>query len=256
MSKTIGVFLSDIHMPDNVNLTGVLSYVNDLYKEVTKQKNKFLIVLGGDVIDSKGMHGVESMQASQIRLEWYERDKTLMSNFLQQLLAIAPKAELIFLEGNHEERYRRVMEKYPDAFGGRFDFKKDVLHKVWPKATWVPYGSYKSYFKLGDCIFIHGTLYPTHHAKKYADVFSPFKVVYGHLHHFQAHTIHNAMPELPAHYAVTAGCLSHTTPEWKKGQPNCWINGFIDFVSENGITTPTVHIIEKGKFTIGGREYK
>jgi predicted phosphodiesterase len=246
--KTIGVFLSDIHMPDNINLEGVFKYIKDLKPN--------LIILGGDIIDAKGMHGIESMQASQIKMEWYERDCKLLSSFLRQLHDIAPQAELVYLEGNHEERYSRIMKRYPDAWGDRFSFFTDVVKEIYPKSKWISYGTYDSYYKLGDTIFTHGTVYPENHAKKYAQVFTPFKVVYGHLHHFQAHTIHSAMPKLPAHYAVTAGCLSTTAPEWKKGQPNCWINGFIDFVSEKGITTPTVHLIEKGKFTVAGREYK
>lgn len=256
MTKTIGVFLSDLHMPDNIELTPVLHYVEDLYKQALKSKNKFVIILGGDIIDAKGMHGVESMQASQIKSEWYDRDKKLMSSLLCHLLDISPKAELIYLEGNHEERYKRVMVRYPDAWGGRFDFKRDVVDKVYPKSTWIPYGTYNSYYKIGDTIFTHGTVYPANHAKKYAEVFTPFKVVYGHLHHFQSYTIHSAMPELPAHYAVTAGCLTHTAPEWKKGQPNCWINGFIDFMSDGKVTTPTAHIITNGRFMVGGKVYE
>jgi len=256
MKRTIGVFLSDIHLPDEINLIPVFKYVNDLYRQAMSDKNSFLIILGGDVVDAKGMHGIESLSASQIKSEWYERDKQLLSKFLMALQGVAPRADLVYLEGNHEERYKRIMVRYPDAWGGRFDFNRDVVKHVFPKARWIPYGTYDSYFKLGDTIFTHGNVYPTHHAKKYAEVFAPFKVVYGHLHHFQAHTIHSAMPTLPPHYGVTAGCLTHTAPEWKKGQPNCWINGFIDFVSEAGITTPTVHLIEKGKFTIAGKEYK
>jgi len=256
MSKTIGVFLSDCHLPDNIDLKPVLKYVKDLYTQCQKNGYKFLTILGGDIIDAKGMHGVESMQASQIKLDWYERDTKLLSSLMQQLLDIAPKAELVYLCGNHEERYNRIMLRYPDAWGGRFNFHRDVITKFFPKAKWISYGDYNAYFKLGDTIFTHGTIYPENHAKRYAQVFTPYKVVYGHLHHFQAHTIHSAMPKLPPHYAVTAGCLTHTAPEWKKGQPNCWVNGFIDFVSENGITTPTVHLIEKGKFQIGGKEYK
>lgn len=257
MSKTIGVFLSDVHIPDNIALEPVLKYVKDLYTQTMKDKNKFLLVLGGDIIDAKGLHGIESMQASQIKLEWYERDKKLLSSFLQDLLDIAPKAEVVYLEGNHEERYRRIMVRYPDAWGGRFDFHRDVVTKFFPKAKWVPYGTYDSYHKLGDLIFIHGTLYPTNHAKKYSEVFAPFKVVYGHLHHFQSFTTHNAMPELPAHYAVTAGCLTHTAPEWKKGQPNCWITGFIDFMSDGKETTAYPHIINsKGVFMVGGKLYE
>lgn len=256
MKKTLGVFLSDVHLPDNISLSPVFKYIKDLYQQSVKNKDRFLIVLGGDIIDAKGMHGVESMQASQIKLEWYERDTALLSTFMTELKTIAPKADLVFLEGNHCQRYQRVMSRYPDAWGDRFDFHRDVVKKFYPKSTWVPYGTYDSYYKLGDTIFVHGTIYPTNHAKRYAEVFSPFKVVYGHLHHLQAHTIHNAMPEQPAHFAMTAGCLAHTAPEWKKGQPNCWINGFIDFVSVGGITTPTAHVIEKGRFQIGGREYK
>lgn len=256
MSKTIGVFLSDIHIPDEINLAPVIQYVSDLYKQAIKDKNKFLVIFGGDIIDAKGLHGIESMQASQIKLDWYERDKRLLKDFLEKVKEVTPTADVVYLEGNHEERYRRIMLKYPDAFGGRFDFNKDVVSKVYPKSKWVPYGTYDSYYKLGDTIFIHGTIYPSNHAKKYAEVYAPFKVVYGHLHHYQAYTIHNAMPELPAHYALTAGCLTHTAPEWKKGQPNCWINGFIDFVSDGKLTTPTAHIIDnKGIFQVGGKIY-
>lgn len=256
MSKTIGVFLSDIHLPDNINIEPVFRYVSDLYKQAISDKNKFLIVLGGDIIDAKGMHGIESMQASQIKLEWYERDKKLLSEFCTRLSDIAPKADLVYLEGNHEERYKRIMVRYPDAWGNRFNFHRDVVSKVFPRAKWIPYGNYNAYFKLGDTVFTHGTIYPDNHAKRYAQVFTPFKVVYGHLHHYQAHTIHSAMPEQPPHYAVTAGCLTHTAPEWKKGQPNCWVNGFIDFISEKGVTTPTAHVIENGRFFIGGKEYR
>jgi len=255
-NRIIGVFLSDIHLPDSINLKPVFSYVKDLYQQTLKTKDKFLIILGGDIIDAKGMHGIDSLAASQIKLEWYERDKQLMSSFLQQLLDIAPRTDVVFLEGNHEERYKRIMRRYPDAFGGRFEFDRDVLTKIFPKAKWIPYGDYESYFKVGDTVFTHGTVYPQNHAKKYAEVFAPFKVVYGHLHHFQAYTMHSAMPELAPHYSVTAGCLSKTAPEWKKGQPNCWLTGLVDFFSDGTITTSTPHIIDtKGRLMVGGKIY-
>jgi UDP-2,3-diacylglucosamine pyrophosphatase LpxH len=243
-----GIFISDVHLPDNINLSPVLSFIHEYQPD--------LIILGGDIIDAKGMHGVESMQASQMKLEWYERDRDLLIDFLSQLKAITSSPDVIFLEGNHEERYKRIMKKYPDAFGGRFDFKKDVVQQVFPKSKWISYGDYNSFYKLGDCIFTHGNVYPENHAKKYAMTFSPYKVVYGHLHHFQSTTIHSALPTELSKYAVTGGCLCHTSPEWKKGQPNCWLNGFITFSSDKGITTPTVHLIEKGRLIIQGREYK
>lgn len=257
MSKTVGVFLSDIHFPDNINLTPVLKYVEELYKTCQKNGDKFLTILGGDIIDGKGMHGVESMQASQIKMEWYTRDCGLMSSFLHQLLDIVPKTDLVFLEGNHEERYRRIMTRYPDAWGGRFDFYRDCVKKVFPRAKWIPYATYRSFFQLGDCYFIHGTWpLPDQHSKKIALNHAPYKVIYGHMHTWQATTVHNAIPTIPARYAVTGGCLTHLAPEWKKGSPHQWLNGFTEFVSENGVTIPTVHLIEKGKLYVSGKEYK
>jgi predicted phosphodiesterase len=248
MAKTIGVFLSDVHLPDSINLIPVFNYLKDLKPN--------LIILGGDIIDAQGMHGIDSLAASQIKLEWYERDCKLLNTFLQELKKVAPKAKLKYLVGNHEERYDRIMRRYPDAFKGRFDFNKDVIQKVFPGADYIPYGNYDSYCKLGDTVFTHGTIYPQNHAKKYAEIYAPFKVVYGHLHHCQIYTMHSAMPTLAPHYALTAGCLSSTAPEWKKGQPNCWINGFVDFISDGQTTTSTPHIIDvKGQFQIGGKIY-
>lgn len=247
MSKLKGVFLSDIHMPDNINLTPVLNYVKDLQPDI--------IILGGDIIDAKGMHGIESMRADQIDQNWYERDKKLFKDFLSSLQQVAPKARYIYLEGNHEERYSRVMKKYPKVFKGRFNFIRDASPKGL-NIKWIPYGTYSSFFRLGDTIFLHGTVWPDIHAKKYALDHTPYKAIYGHLHHFQSYTTRKSLATMTPRYAVTAGCLSHTMPEWKKGAPNQWVNGFISFVYDGKSVLPQVHLIEKGKFYVGNKEYK
>jgi len=256
MSKTFGVFLSDVHLPDNIKLNGVFNYIKNLHKKSKKQRAKFELIIGGDIIDSKGMHGIDSVSAQNIKLSWYERDKKLLYDFLTSLKKVCFPNKVIYLEGNHEERYQRIMKRYPDAWGNRFNFDRDVLQKVFPKAIWISYGNYGSYYKLGDCVFKHGTIYPENHAKKYVMIGLPNKTVYGHLHHYQAFTYHSDMPTMPPRYALTGGCLCHLSPEWKAGAPHMWLNGFIEFISENGITTPTVHIIENGKFYVSGKEYK
>lgn len=248
MAKIKGVFLSDLHMPEHINLNGVVAYIKDLQPDV--------IILGGDIIDGQGMFCAESMPASAIKLSWFERDKLLLANLLAQLRsAVSDKTKLVFIAGNHENRYCNIEAKYPDAFKGRFDFQPTVK-RYFPNYKWIPYNTYSSFYKVGDCIFTHGRIYPENHAKKYAQVYIPNKVVYGHLHSYQAFTIHNAMPSTPPRYAVNGGCLTHISPEWKKGAPNMWLNGFVSFVSENGVTVPTVHLIERGKFNVGPKEYK
>lgn len=238
-----GIYLSDIHMPDNIDLKPVFEFIKD-YKPDQ-------IILGGDIIDAKGMHGVESMSAAQVDTSNYDRDCDLIVNLVQQLYTLSPSAKIVYLEGNHEERYRRAQTKYPKVFD--FDIERDAIPDF---VKWVPYGDYESFYRLGDTLFIHGNIWPDLHAKAYALRYTPFKVVYGHLHHYQAYTTHKATLDMSPRYAVTAGCLSTLAPDWKKGEGHQWVNGFMTFISDGKTTIPTAHMIEKGMFAIGGKVYK
>jgi len=242
-----GVFLSDIHMPDEINLTPVFDYLKDLKPDI--------VILGGDIIDAKGLHGLDSRPATFFKKSWYKRDVEILKGLLGKIQKIAPKAEVIYLEGNHEERYQRLMKKYPETFGGDFDLVRDAKPKGM-KIKWIPYGTYKSFYMLGDTVFLHGTVWPDIHAKKYALDHTPYKCIYGHLHHFQSYTTRKALATMAPRYAVTAGCLSETAPEWKKGAPNQWVNGFISFTLTGKQVLPQIHLIENGRFYVGAKEYK
>lgn len=198
------------------------------------------------------------MKADQVDRAWYDRDRALLTQFLREIHKNAPKAEIVYLEGNHEERYRRLMSKYPNQFKG------DAHLRLYPEAVpdglkvkWIPYGNYDSWYKVGDMIFTHGTIYPDAHSQKYALNYAPNKVVYGHLHDFQAFSIRTAMADSKAsRYALTSGCLTHRAPDYKKGAPNKWVNGFQSFTCINGVTIPEPHIIENGWFSVGGKVYR
>lgn len=242
------MFLSDIHLPDSINLDPVFSYLKDLGPDI--------VILGGDIVDAKGLHGCESMKAESIDRAWYERDRALLTQFLRRIHENCPKAEIVYLEGNHEERYRRLIQKYPNQFKG------EAHLRLYPDAVpdgmrvkWIPYGTYKSYYKLGDMVFIHGTVWPDAHAKRYATDHTPFKVVYGHLHHLQSYTTRTPFEGMEARYAITAGCLTERAPDWKKGAPHQWVNGFVSFITDGRVTTPTVHVIERGRFAVGAKFY-
>jgi predicted phosphodiesterase len=244
-----GVFLSDIHLPLNINLRGILNYLSDFEPEV--------VILGGDIVDGLNLHGVESFRPESFKPSWYTRDCALLKTLVEEIESSCSPEKFIFLEGNHEERYTRLARKYPDLFRNSFNFLRDgVPDNLKKKFKWIPYGNYSSQVKIGDCIFTHGTIYPDAHAKKYATAYTPLKVVYGHLHDLQAYTMHTATPHLPARYALTAGCLCNRLPDWKKGEANKWINGFVSFISVNGVTTPSIHILEKGgRFNVGPKTY-
>lgn len=242
-----GIYMSDIHLPLSIDLRPVKSFIKD-YKPDQ-------IILGGDIVDAMGMHGVDSLPASAVNLDLYERDCKIAFDFLRELADLSENAKFVYLEGNHEERYQRLANKYPKVFGKTLNFKRDALPKEL-SVKWVPYGTYDSYYTLGDTMFIHGNIWPDAHAKAYAMRYTPFKVVYGHLHHFQAYTTHKATLDMSPRYAVTAGCLSELSPDWKKGEAHQWVNGFITYMSDGKVTIPNVHLIEKGMFHVGGRIYK
>lgn len=241
-----GVFLSDIHFPWNIDLSGIFKFIKD-YKPDE-------IILGGDIIDGPD-HGFEGWTFEQVEKNAYKRydeEVKILQKLMTDLREVAPKAKIIYLEGNHEERYQRMVRRYPNTLKSRFRLDRDAC----PNAKWIPYGDYDSFYKVGDMLFTHGTIYPDAHAKKMAQAYLPNKVVYGHIHDFQSYTTHNGDPRKPGRYAVTSGCLCGRLPDYKKGHPNKWVNGFISWISINGCTTPTPHLIENGMFQIGGKVYK
>lgn len=248
MAKVItGVFLSDIHLPFNIDLTGVLAYIRDL------KPNQ--IILGGDIIDADGTFGIDGWTADQVEksmFKLYDRDLGLLRNLLKELRKVSPRSSIIFLEGNHCERYRRPKKRYPELMRGKCELEKDIsdlIHK------WVPYGDYDSFYKVGDMLFTHGTIFPDSHAKKMAMAYLPNKITYGHIHDLQAYTTHNGDPRKPGRYAITAGCLCGRLPDYKKGAPNKWISGFVSWYSLKGVTTSTPIIIENNKFMVGSKLY-
>ena len=246
MTLKIGLFISDLHMPYNISLIPLLRYIKDIKPAV--------IILGGDVIDAEGLHACESIKAETVKIEWLYRDIGYARTLIEAIYANSPKTAVIYLEGNHEQRYRRLQVKYPDLFQETLNFQ-GVLTKALPKVKYIPYGTAESYVKIGDTVFTHGDIYPDSHAKPYALRYTPYKVVYGHLHHMQSYTAHRALLNESARYAITAGCMCSLNPAWKKGAANQWVNGFVSFFTDGKMTTPTVHLIENGKFAIGNKIY-
>lgn len=237
--------MSDIHFPYNINLSGIFAYIKDFKPDQ--------IILGGDITDGPP-HGFEGWTFEQVEKYGYlayDRDVANVKQLISDIKKVSPKSKIIYLEGNHEERYQRMVRRYPQTLTSRFVFGKEFGSDV----KFIPYGDYDSFYRVGDCLFTHGTIFPDSHAKKMALAYLPSKVVYGHIHDFQSYTTHNGDPRHAGRYAVTCGCLCSRLPDYKKGHPNKWVNGFVDWVSINGCTTPTPHLIENGKFVIGGKVY-
>lgn len=247
MKPITGVFLSDVHLPFEIDLKPIFAYIKDL------QPNQ--IILGGDIIDADGTFGIDGWTADKVQSDGipaFQRDVKLLRDLLDSLKKAAPHAQLVYLEGNHEERYRRPLHRYAELLKGKFDLVKEIGFK----GKWIPYGDYDSFYRVGDCLFTHGTIFPDAHSKKMAMAYAPKKIVYGHIHDFQAYTTHNGDPRKPGRYALTAGCLCGKAADYKQGEPVKWVNGFVTWASVGGVTTPTPVLVEKWGFMIGNKLYR
>lgn len=65
-----------------------------------------------------------------------------------QLLDVPKNTELIFTEGNHEERSRRYLEGVPEL-EGTLPTPEDVTRGVYPDVKWVPYKEFHTYRGVG-----------------------------------------------------------------------------------------------------------
>lgn len=160
----------------------------------------------------------------------------------------------VFMEGNHEERVRRVLDEIGNAkFKGSnieletyFNFKKRGI-------KFVPYLG--GYYKLGRLFLMHGRNWNMHHAKKNAITYSR-NVMYGHTHDRQVYTHETPLDVNDTHVAQSIGCLCNRNPNWKKDEPNRWIHGFaVVYTRPNGTYNDVFVKITRGKFTFAGKYY-
>ncbi len=94
------IFLSDIHIP--YQDIKALSLAMDIIKDYKLTDND-TIILGGDLVDYYPISSFSpDLTNSNIDIELFET-----TEFLNNLRKLAPKSEIIFFEGNHEQRMQK-----------------------------------------------------------------------------------------------------------------------------------------------------
>lgn len=128
--------------------------------------------------------------------------------------------EYILIEGNHDERIGRFIERKP-VFEGFLEYENSLELKSRGVKF---YHLVDKPLKIGKLTFIHGYWYNKYCANKHLEEYA-HNVVFGHVHRFQTMS-----RVLPMHgYAIQAwaiGCLTDTQPDWMKGRPSGHQKGF------------------------------
>lgn len=227
-----GLILFDIHYPVNIDLGAALK---------NAQKDNDIVILGGDILDMKYLHGLNGKKAHYFDPDVYEADIKWVASLCKMIRKTYLKkgGKLVYLQGNHEERMNRWIKKYPTY--KRYAFSKHIKPLV---NTYIPYGGYESYYILGDSIITHGTVWTDAHAKRMLASYGR-KVLYGHCHDFQVYSDRTHNMNKHSKFAMSCGCLCTKAPDWKNS-PNRWVNMYVPFVVIKGILIPKPYLLEEG----------
>lgn len=111
------------------------------------------IVIGGDLLDFYAL----SDFVKDPRLRQWEEERAVALNFLRVLRKGFPKADIFYLEGNHEQRWERYLKvKAPELFGCE-EFTVPFILKL--KDYGITYIDKMRPLRMGKLHLIHGHEY-------------------------------------------------------------------------------------------------
>lgn len=243
MSERKLVALFDTHVPFNIPLDPVFEFIAD-FKPTE-------IILGGDVHDWTAVcMWVVDQSRALIGGTVIQNYDELGRVVLQPLSKAAPKAQQIYLTGNHEDWLRKAKEADPNLVG------YVELEKNLPKDIQIiPLN--QAYHVNEHLCYLHGLYTTKYHA--FQTVHAVHKtVLYGHTHDVQRYTDISPVDISQFYTGASCGCLCTMNPSYLKNRPNRWVNGFnyayVDDKTKEFSETQ-VYII-RNKFWANGRRYK
>lgn len=198
------LLLFDLHVPyeDESALTIASDFAQDFKPKV--------VVAGGDWQDCGAAS--KFVDENDVTLEEeYETESQLLDRF----------KVTHWLEGNHEERIRRIGGTVDPRLRSLLDPAKNLnLEKR--GINILPYDPWKGVLELGKLSVLHGWWYNQYSARKHAEAYGC--CAYGHSHRFQTFTPSQAFER---NTGFNIGCLCQLDlPYTKNKPPRGWIQGF------------------------------
>lgn len=183
---------SDFHGPE------CDPFALDVFMDTIKRQQPDMIVLNGDVYDfielSRYSHNPNQMPALQEELDW------VAENIFERVRKAAPKARIIMVIGNHEERLTKYLCDVAQplaglrclSFGELLQLEKFGIELVFGDANIRPGNrtefAEKGYLKVAHHIFTHGDSIGKHHTSDELRKWGGFSGTSGHTHRAQIST--------------------------------------------------------------------
>jgi predicted phosphodiesterase len=182
----------------------------------------------------------------------YEGANKFLDEIQSAVRARNPKAKIVILEGNHDNRIEQVIDKTP-MFEGMIEMEKNLHFKERGILYWK-YWTHRKPFQIGKALFIHGEYTNDAHAKKHALNFGK-NLFYGHTHD---HQLYSKTTMGRTIQAESLGTLSRYDLVYMGRKPSNWSQCFATFYFKpNGTFNHYVTNIFNGEFIApDGKEYK
>ena len=237
------IVLPDLHVPrhDEVTLAAVERYIADCWWD-------YYVNLG-DFMDFNCISSYNDEYIRRKAGETVQADYVVGNEVLDRHCKAArrknPACEMVLLEGNHDERMERYIDRNPELEGIMEPEKMLGLKErgiKWRRSHRLGEG-----YKIGRAEFQHGMYLNVHHAKKTALSFGE-PIFYGHTHDIQAHS-EILRGNNKTVMAQSLGCLCEYEQGYMRGRPNRWQQAFGVFhFWPDGYFQPTVVPIFKHRF--------
>ena len=236
------IIIPDVHLDENVPKDYLI-----VKKFISKFKPDEIILLG-DFMDVSSLSGWDLDKKRKMENRRWVKELSRANKELDFLQKHCKK--LTYLEGNHEDRIERYLDKNPEMEG-----LIEITEKLNLKERGIKWVKMNKLYKCGDMYFTHGMWTNKYSAQKHLAELG-CNICFGHQHKTQTAFQNQAMAKPMMAYAL--GTLGDKAPDYLRGRPGNWICqfGVMYYNKDSGnFNLYPINVI-KGKFLWNGNEFK
>lgn len=240
-SYKLAVVIPDLHVPheDKRSVAAVEQYLAD-------ERWDYWVCLG-DLIDNEAISTFNAgkprkvQQAPTVQEQFSEANRFL-DRHLAAVTRLNSDCSLVYIEGNHEERTERYVDRNPEL-QGLVDVERALrLHER--AVRYVRFWSTGELYQLGKLYLGHGAFAVQNHAAKHVRDFGVC-LGYGHTHDVQMFTI-KRRGKNETLMAQSFGCLCEYEQPYMRGRPTNWSHAIgVVYIHPDGTFQHTVAMIHK-----------
>lgn len=178
-----------------------------------------------------------------VRIKLWEEARGFREQ-LEDIRLACPNSEIVYILGNHEDWVKQFANKYTQMQ----ELSIETLLK--PQELDIKVIPFGKFHRVGKLYICHGHQFGTENPAKQAVMRCHKSVAFGHHHGKIMWTDYSDIDEKDKHTGILVPCYSKTSPEYGKGRPNRWINGFLFATFDNsGYFYPGIqHVKPDGHF--------